>query len=158
MNKTLCVTVVLIGGALALSFGSASTPNSTPTSPVIVVKRGLVNQTTPIPTTTIFTPVRDGVFRLSVYGTITRVDSSSQSSWVWNPQWTDDGGAANCNGQCYLGPGSQSGPSQLQLGVSPGLVMTIEAKAGTPITYSVYQAGNPDNSAYSLYYALEQIE
>ena len=36
--------------------------------------------------------------------------------------------------------------------------MTIEAKAGTPITYSVYQVGSPDNSAYSVYYVLEQIE
>jgi hypothetical protein len=36
--------------------------------------------------------------------------------------------------------------------------MTIEAKAGTPIAYSVYQQGSPDNSAYSLYYVVERIE
>jgi hypothetical protein len=158
MNKTLCVMVVLLGGALALSFGSASTPIAGPTSPVIIVKRRLVNQTAPIPTTTIFAPAHDGVYRLSAYATITQADPNSQSYWIWNPTWTDDAGSANCNGQCYIGAGNTPGQFQLQLGLQLGVVMTIEAKAGTPIAYSVYQQGSPDNSAYSLYYVLEQIE
>jgi hypothetical protein len=158
MNKTLCMMVLLLGGALALSFGSANAPSTSSTSPVIIVKRRLVNQTAPIPTTTIFTPTHDGVFRLSAYATITSADPASQSYWVWNPTWTDDAGSEYCNGQCYIGQGNSPGQFLLQLGLGLGMVMTIEAKGGTPITYSMYQQGNPDNSAYSLYYVLEQIE
>jgi hypothetical protein len=41
---------------------------------------------------------------------------------------------------------------------SGGMVTAIEAKAGTPITYTMGQAGSPDGSVYSLYYVLEQID
>jgi len=158
MKKALCVVGLLLGCALALSLGNASTPPAVVASPVIVARGKLVNQTAPIPTTTIVTPAHDGVYRLSAYATITQADSSSQSYWIWNPTWTDDAGPANCNGQCYIGAGNTPGQFQLQLGLQLGVVMTIEAKAGTPIAYSVYQQGSPDNSAYSLYYVVERIE
>jgi hypothetical protein len=160
MNKTLCVVVLLLGTALALSFGSASTTGTTSTSPLIVAKRRLVNQTAPIPTTTIFTPAQDGVFRLSVYATLTGTDSSSQSYWQWGSAWTDDAGPQNPQ-QVYFSPNQDSITSGQFLGldaIGGGLLTTIEAKAGTPITFTVSQVGGPDNSAYSLYYVLEQIE
>jgi hypothetical protein len=157
MHKNLSVALLIVAFGL-VALRSTGTPTSSPTSPVIVAKRRLVNQTAPIPTTTIFTPGQDGVYRLSAYATITQSDPSSQSYWIWNPTWTDDAGPANCNGQCYVGAGNTPGQFQLQLGLQLGVVMTIEAKAGTPISYSVYQQGSPDNSAYSLYYVLERIE
>jgi len=38
------------------------------------------------------------------------------------------------------------------------MVKTLEAKAGTPVTYDVTLSGPPDNSIYSLYYTLERLE
>ncbi|MFZ0321545.1 MAG: hypothetical protein WAL56_20640 [Candidatus Sulfotelmatobacter sp.] len=152
MYKNLLIALLLI------AFAPVAAHSADPASPVIVAKRRLVNQTAPIPTTTIFTPAHDGVYRLSAYATITQSDPSSQSYWIWNPTWTDDAGPANCNGQCYIGAGDTPGQFQLQLGLQLGVVMTIEAKAGTPISYNVYQQGSPDASVYSLYYVLEKIE
>jgi hypothetical protein len=39
-----------------------------------------------------------------------------------------------------------------------GATITLEAKAGTAITYSVDQVGAADGSAYALYYTLERLE
>jgi hypothetical protein len=39
-----------------------------------------------------------------------------------------------------------------------GAALTLEAKSGTAISYSVIQTGAPDGSAYSLYYTLERLE
>jgi hypothetical protein len=68
MNKTLCVMVVLLGGALALSFGSASTAF---VGPRVIAKVGLVDQTTGIPTTTLITVPETGLYRASAYMTMT---------------------------------------------------------------------------------------
>jgi len=157
MYKNVSIAVLLVAAFGLVAARSTGSP-STPTSPITITKGRLVSQTTPIPTTTIFTPTHDGVYRLSAYATITQPDPNSQSYWIWNPTWTDDAGPANCNGQCYIGAGNTSGQFQLQLGLQLGVVMTIEAKAGTPIAYNVYQQGSPDNSAYSLYYVLEKID
>jgi hypothetical protein len=159
MNKTLCVMVVLLGCALALSLGNASTPNATSTSPVIVAKRRLVNQTAPIPTTTIYTPAHDSVYRLSPYATITTADPNSSSYWSFNIGWADDAGPQRYNGLLFAVEDDRiTGPFQWSQIAQYGATVTFEAKAGTPITYSVTLEGAPDNSAYSLYYVLEQIE
>src|SRR5882757_9204647 len=88
MYKTLCLAVLLLPGfALAQAPKPATTPFS---SPLIVAKGKLRNQSAPIPTTTIFTPTQDGLYRLSVYATVTKTDQSSQSYWFFNLGWTDD--------------------------------------------------------------------
>src|SRR5258706_13448177 len=68
MFKTLCVAVLLLS-----TFALTQARNSTvgPVSPPIVARGKLLNQTAPIPTTTIFTPTQTGLYRLSVYGTVT---------------------------------------------------------------------------------------
>ncbi len=157
MYKALCVAALLVG-LLALT-GRSSSATPTPfTGPLIVAKGKLVNQTTTI-NKTVFTPTQDGLYRLSMYATISTPDPASQSIWYVAPAWTDDWGAEGASD--ILAKGGNS-PGQFQLyGQNYGLggvTFPVEAKAGTPITIAVNQSGPTDNSAYSLYYTLERLE
>src|SRR5258706_10930445 len=89
MFKTLCVAVLLLS-----TFALTQARNSTvgPVSPPIVARGKLLNQTAPIPTTTIFTPTQTGLYRLSVYGTVT-TSTCSGSDWSLNPERAHDSGA-----------------------------------------------------------------
>jgi hypothetical protein len=151
MYKNLSIALLIVAFGL-VAIRSTGTQAPMATSPIIITKRRLVNQTAPIPTTTIFTSTHDGVYRLSVYATITQADPSSDSNWEWGAGWTDDAGAEISSSR-YVASDWFLG----QFGVG-GLVTIIEAKAGTPITYSMSQRSPADNSAYNLYYVLEQIE
>jgi hypothetical protein len=125
-----------------------------------VAKGKLLNQTAPIATTTIFTPVQTGLYRLSVYATLPVNNEFSTSSWNYNIGWTDDTGPqavqgflfqqGNVLGQFY---NFNFGPNVLG-----GTTLPFEAKTGTPITHSMTQLGSPDGSAFSLYYVLERLE
>ncbi len=156
MFKTLCVAVLLLS-----TFALTQARNSTvgPVSPPIVARGKLLNQTAPIPTTTIFTPTQTGLYRLSVYGTVT-TSTCSGSYWSLNPEWTDDSGAlqASANGILQSNGNCLGSFLLFNSGFSTGATITLEAKAGTAITYSVDQVGAADSSAYSLYYTLERLE
>ena len=159
MYKTLCVAVLLLP-TFVLAQGSkpADASPTTPIGPPIVAHGKLLNQNTPLPSTTIFTPTQDGLYRLSVYLTITRADSSSNSQWGFNVDWVDDVGVQEAN-FLLLGYGNVSGQFFVyQSFRAGGTAMPFEAKAGMPITYNVTQIGGPDNSSYSLYYTLERLE
>jgi hypothetical protein len=145
MYKALCIAVLLLP-----TFVLAQ-------SPQIVAKAKLPHQTATIPTTTIYTPAQTGLYRLSIYATLTKTDNSA-SYWLVNVSYTDDAGPYTLNELLYTGSDNEIGPLWL-FGSSPvGAVIPFEAQAGTPITYSVTQNGPPDNSAYSLYYTLERLE
>jgi len=146
----------LLIALLIAAFGPVA-HSANPTSPTIVAKQKLVNRIEPIPTTTIFTPAHDGVYRLSAYCAITQAIPNSQSVWRMEFAWTDDAGVESPQ-LLYQGYPSVLGPFYDASNVQGGLVMIIEAKAGTPITYDMRLVGPPDGSAYSLYYVLEQIE
>ena len=159
MYKTLTVAALLLA-AFAFTPGSRSADASPTTAigPAIVAKGKLVNQTAPIPTTTIFTPTQTGLYRLSVYATVTTTDPSSQSYWNFNAGWTDDAKAESVTTILYS-TGNVLGPfDYASVLIVGGTVAPFEAKAGTAITYSITQGGPPDNSAYSLYYTLERLE
>ena len=159
MYKTLCVAVLLFPTfALTQAHNPATPPFP---SPLIVAKGKLLNQTAPIPTTTIITPTQSGLYRLSVYATVTADTCiGSNSIWVFSPEWTDDsgllqvsaGGILQSNGDC---PGSFL---LFNSGFSTGATITFEAKGGTAIAYNMAQQGPPNGSAYSLYYTLERLE
>ncbi len=158
MYKTLCVAVLLLVTLVLAGSQSTAVPAATFNSPQIVAKGKLSNQTTPFPTTTIFTPTQTGMYRLSVYATISTSDPNSHTAWIYNLGWTDDAGAQSEGGLLY-GNGATSG--QFQYGsfqALGGTVLPFEAKAGTPITHSMSQSGPPDSSAYTLYYTLERLE
>jgi hypothetical protein len=154
MYKALCVVVLLLP---TFALTQARSSAVTPVSPPIVAKGKLLNQTAPIPTTTIFTPTQTGLYRLSVYGTIT-ISTCSGSFWSFNPGWTDDSGVLSTENQILFSNGDCLGPFNWSSIGTIGLTMVIEAKAGTAITYNVTQNGSPDGSAYSIYYALERLE
>jgi hypothetical protein len=160
MYKSVCVMVILLA-AFAFMSGSRSADASptTPISPAIVARGKLLNQTAPIPATTIFTPTQTGLYRLSVYATITRADPSSQSDWLYSFGWTDDSGPVVESDFLYGYPTNVGQFFSYNNSESfGGAALPFEAKAGTPITYSMAQQNGPDNSAYSLYYTLERLE
>jgi len=154
MYKTLCVAVLLFG-TFVLTSGSkpADASPTRPSLPVIVATGKLVDQTAPIPTTTIFTSPQDGLVRVSFYATLTKADPNSHSYWSYNLTWTDDAGPqfegpllTSCG---YTGQFNCTGiPNPL----------TIEAKTGTAVTYNMTQTGPPDSSSYSLYYTVERLQ
>jgi hypothetical protein len=162
MCKALCVAILLIT-TMAAAQANRSTGANTIASPVIVAKKKLPNQSATIPTTTIFTPVKTGLYRLSVYATIVVNNQQYGGASYFNLAWTDDSGPQALNsvlvsdaqypGQFYQNFNNWGYPGLLMGG--PGI--TFEAVAGQPITYSVTSTG-VGGSTYSLYYTLEQLE
>ena len=86
--------LMLLVGACANSFGqSATRANTTRDSyPRIVAKIHLTGQST-IPTTTILTPKKNGLYRISAYGVITARLNVCSGAWNLVLGWTDDAGA-----------------------------------------------------------------
>ncbi len=155
MYKTICVAVLLLP---TFALAQTRNPAAAPISPPIVAKGKLVNQTAPIPPTTIFTPTQNGLYRLSAYATVT-TGTCGGSTWSYTPQWTDDSGLLSTTNEILQSNGSCLGSFILgYAGYSTGATVTFEAKGGTAITYSVTQQGPPDGTAYSLYYTLERLE
>lgn len=150
MYKTLCVAVLLLP-TFALAQG---------VSPQIVARAKLTHQTATIPTTTIYTPTQTGLYRLSIYATVSKSDPNSGSNWIVGVWYTDDSGQQQPLGGLLEGYNSVPGMFTIQnfLTSLGGPTVTFNAKAGTPVTYSVTENGPPDNSAYSLYYTLERLE
>jgi hypothetical protein len=158
MYKALCATAILLV-IIAVTVGrSAGIPNATLTSPLIVARGRLVNQTQPFPATTLFTPTQDGLYRLSVYATVTTADPTSNSTWSYGFSWTDDAGAESAG--FVLGQnGNQLGQFYNGSYGYPGnAIPPFEAKKGIPVMHFMAHSDIPDNSAYSLYFVVERLE
>jgi len=127
--------------------------------PTVIARLSLKNQTVPIPTTTIFIPKADGLYRLSVYMTVTTADLTSSSFWSANVNWTDEAGAEQKTMLLY-GISYSSPPNAAFItndGSLSGPVITMQAKADTPVTFCVTQNGSTDNSAYAVFIAAERL-
>ena len=160
MHKALCAVALLLA-TFALTSGSKTADASASglPSPVIVAKGKLVNQTASIPTTTIFTPAQTGLYRLSVYATVTQsTPPTIQDNWYYHLYWSDDAGAEQSAGWELTWASDTVPPNApaINSGLSTGNVTAFEAVAGTPVSYSV--AGFNDGSAFSLYYTIERLE
>jgi hypothetical protein len=161
MYKNLSITVLLVAFGLVAA-RSTGTPTATFTSPVIIKKIILANQTAPIPTTTIFTPASNGLFRVSVYMT-TPVVNSNPNNWIFNLEWTDEAGVENTNGSGLLQTSSVSQPPGAWGGLINGGLATptglavIQCNAGHPVTYSVSPSLTSDLGTYSLYFTVERL-
>lgn len=164
MYKSICAVLVAVA-VFALVYGTRSagaTPSGLST-PQIVASGQVLNQTAGF-SKTIFTPAVSGLYRLSVYAEITTpAPNPPQSCWFYAYQWTDSTGTQNIaepiqavdnmKGTFFEPiPGSGCAPSSL----SSGFTQTFQAKKGTPIIHSMN--GNPDGSAFSVYYTLERIQ
>ena len=161
MYKTLCAAAVVLT-AFAFMSGSKSVGSSQPslTTPTIVASGKMLNQTAPF-SKLLFTAGTSGVYRLSVYATITTAaPSSSLASWQYSFGWTDVTGVAQTS-QPVLGSTNYivgqfwDATSFYNIG---GTSRTFQASTGTSITHSMTLSGTPDNSAYSVFYVLERLE
>jgi len=82
MRKALCVTVLLLPTfVLSQQSNAARSATTGLPSPMIVAKAKLKNQTATIPTTTIWTPMQDGLYRFSVYGTLLSAPCITGLTW-----------------------------------------------------------------------------
>ncbi len=152
MYKVLCTMLVAVA-----SLAAAQTAQ--PTQPTIVAKAKLIHQSLPILETTIFTPDEDGLYRLSMYASVTRANPNSTSTWEVNLFWSDDAGPVSVD-QFLDGSGNIAGPFLLDSFAFPnvgGPPAVFEAKAQSKISFSVTQ-GYDDNSEFLLYYVLERLE
>jgi hypothetical protein len=156
MYKTLCIAVLLIPTFLFAQNGKSASAATLP-GPVIVARGKVVNRSSGVPTTTIFTAKQTGLYRVSAYATITTADSTSQSNWSFDFGWTDDAGEQTEQG-LLVGWGNAVGPFGFSNLIVGGAAYPFEALAGTPVTYTIIQQGSPDGSAYSLYYTVEQLQ
>ena len=158
MYKSVCVLVIFLS-LFAFTSGSrqADASPTTAIGPAIVAHGNLVNQTAPIPATTIFTPTQTGLYRLSIYGTMLTAAYNSGTSWSVYVSWTDETTSQNqqvlWSYDSSLAPFLSSGANNFY-----GQVAIFEAKAGTPVAYSTTQIGPPDGTSYSLHYTLERLE
>ena len=163
MYKTLGITVVLLA-AFAFMSGSKSAGSSqiTLTSPTIVARGKVLNQTVPY-SATIFTPGESGLFLLSAYATLNTASPNRFSNWFYGFNWTDSTGAVQ--GATELGSQDYAQGQFWDMAASAtnvtymgGISRTFQANKGTPITQWVIFSGTPDGTAYSLYYTLERLE
>ena len=147
MNKALAVAVLLFG-ALAIGFAINDSPAAF-IGPRVVAKINLTNQTSQIPPTTLFTPPTSGMFRISVYETMTAAGDGN--GVVLN--WTDEAGleSANVGG---IQPGS--GPYCLSAAGPPPCGTTLFAEAGAPIIYQISSDAN--GGTYDLHIVVERLE
>ena len=156
MYKALCVTAALLATfALTSASRPADASASSLPSPVIVAKGKVINQSAPIPQTTIFTPTQDGLYRISAYATITTPDPNSQSSYMFSFFWGDAGSASNATSLLFSNdntPGVFGGVYPLCDSIA------FQAKAGNAVSYSVSQSGAPDSAVYAIYFTIEHLE
>jgi hypothetical protein len=150
MKKILLATAVLIVALALAGDRSTANPMAPAPAPGIVAKAKLVDQTAPIPVTTMFTAPEDGLYRLSFYPSITTADPSSHSTWNFNIFWTDLGAPLSF-APLSFGNGNRAGMFE----TTPNPIC-LQLKAGTALTYSV--TGGGDSSVYSLYFTLERLE
>jgi hypothetical protein len=162
MYKAASLAVLLT--LLAFMAGSKSS-GSVPvnlTTPMIVASGRLLNQKGAF-SQTIYTPGVSGVFRLSVYATITTADPASSSDWSYGYSWTDASGTLQNVGLALIASNAQLGAfidgASFGNGISTGgFTRTFQANKAMPIIHFTGEGGSPDNSAYSVYYVLERLE
>jgi len=127
------------------------------TFPTVVATVKVTNQTTAIPSTVLFTPTADGLFRITIY-MVTTVPKTNgtQADWSANVDWTDDAGNWLFV-EVAVTPAYQKTNSNVFARTSDW-PLTFWATAGTPISDSV-QSGNGQagGSTYEVFATLEQL-
>jgi hypothetical protein len=158
MYKNLSIAVLLVAFGLVAARSTGS-PAPTPSSPVIVKKVILANQTAPIPTTTLFTPASNGLFRVSIYMTQVVPTQRNNGYWLYNLDWTDDAGPESGATQPIMQMYDGQMPPQAwgTFDTSPGNVVILEGVAGKPVTFSISLSGTTSGGTYSAYFTVERL-
>lgn len=109
----------------------------------------LRNQTAPVPVTTIFTPEKAGIYRMTAFMSVTAKEPQSNSSWSFAFE-CGVGAGQSCSSYMIVQDGQQ--------------VATIPSYAfspqiGIPVAYDV-QASDPPpiESMYNLVLTIEQLQ
>jgi hypothetical protein len=132
-----------------------------PGVPVIVNETEFINQTAPLPATTIFTPTLAGTYRVSSY-----VEFTSLTSVQWEVcaslQWTDDSvtqqvgylsSAESSGGVC--GAISYTNPNR---NISAWGSVIIHPQAGSAVNLTIEASfPAPGAPAYSVYITIERL-
>jgi len=184
MHKT--ISYILIA-ALGTWAGGAIPDSVRPSLPKVVAKVALTNQTASIPATTVLTPTKNTLYRISVYmvqvfpKAPTCGGGYACAAAVAQFQWTDDGGtqvmgniqtpsvAINSFGVNLLPfsgeqtcAGSNGGTCipALATGSLPGATFLVRDNAGKPLTYSIDIVSQvaSDVGAYDFFMTVEQLE
>jgi len=127
-------------------------------SPIIVNNISFTDQSGAIPQTAIFTPPKDGLFRVSVYFETVATNSANQglgSYFCSDLVTTNDSGASQDN----LGAGCLQVVGSLSNSSAWGSYF-LRAKAGTPMLFAVnLVAGSAPVSpyAYNVYLIIERL-
>jgi hypothetical protein len=102
----------------------------------------LTEQTAPISQTTVFTPTKRSVYRLSAYFS---AGGSPQANWEWFFYWNDLDGTGF---QTSLD--SSDGPSELG-------AMIFASQPGVPVTFATIPNPQP-HGGYDLLFTIEELE
>jgi hypothetical protein len=145
--------------AISINHG---TGNPAPIYPRVVAQVVLKGQTAAIPTTTIFTPKSDGLYRISAYGVTTVPAPGNNGAWEVNFGWTDDAGAEqnNLSNESEFPPVLNIFAYATPPGGASTLTFVAEDNAGMPLTYSVAPSQPPyqnPTSTYALFITVEQL-
>jgi hypothetical protein len=135
--RSLAISLIVILGSWATALGQ----NPVPQWKVVQVLH-LTNQASPITTTTIFTPTKIALYRLTLLIACGGEHGNGQPPfWQLQAAWN----SGNTQGSCDAGSGS--GPS----------VIPISPMVGTPLTYSVTEEDGTPTVPYDIYIVIEQL-
>jgi hypothetical protein len=145
-RATICLMLVLVVSWAKGVSQSVAKSTSKGSFPRVVATVRLFHQTGPISPTTIFTPEKWGVYRLSAVGVLTR--AGGNGSWNGGFQWTDGGGkeSTDCLTLATMSTGSSSCSS-----------FALRDLSGKSLTYSVTQSGDTSGSEYNFFVVIEQL-
>src|SRR5437879_3777240 len=122
-----------------------------PTGPSnIVARQSFVNRTTNLPSTPIFTPTADGLFRVSGY----IEEDNNQKSVLFQLDYVDD----NVDGhKLWASPSAPGNPPTVQGGVSAAaaLVAVLRLKANQPLSVTATIGTGP--LTYSFAFVVEEL-
>lgn len=110
--------------------------------PIIVASGNLVSEETlgsPIPETTIYTPVSTGIFRISIYISVTPVVPACDLTLTWTDSVTDQ--------STTISP----------TGFSEGVTVADFTVQSVASDIQVSTSGGNTTGTYTLYYVVEQL-
>jgi hypothetical protein len=163
VNKFAVLAASLVASfALAFAVYSAESNTNTSMAPRVLASVRLTNQTQAIPTTTLFSVSRTGLYRVSSYMALT-TPGTDGNYWSLCLGWTDEAGVEMdpIYSLLNVGQGPPNAYGMPDVTTNAGFLaqppFPIEALSGTPITYAV----NPffgGSGTYELFLTVEGLQ
>jgi hypothetical protein len=122
---------------------SATAYVTVPSAPAVVATVALFNQTANIPTTTLYTPTADGLYRFTMW--IGCKEGTINGYWDATLTWNDFAAIQGFNVTSDCNNGDESTPMSER----------AEMQAGQPVTYNV--VGQPPTGVYTVFITIEKL-